>query len=402
MTIFYTIGIFLYQFTAKVFALFNHKARLMVNGHKNTFRLPESWKKDNRPCIHFHAASLGEFEQARPIIENLRKQNVDCKILLSFFSPSGYEVRKNYNLVDYVCYLPFDTPRNAKRFTKVFNPKVSVFVKYEFWYHYSQALKSNDTVLLSASSIFREDQYIFKAIGQKTLKNFDHFFVQNELSKKLLNEIGITSVQVTGDSRYDAVISTACSVKEFPEIEAFIDNQKCIVIGSSWPEDLDTIAKTLNDSNWKVIIAPHKIGAEDLDATERFFPRSVRYSRISEYINHNALIIDNFGMLTSVYKLADVSYVGGGFKTGLHNILEPAVFGSPIIIGPKYDKFQEVTNLIELGTCFSVNSQESFKSKFLKLQEESYRNEINSKNKEFISRQTGASDTVSNHIIEQL
>ena len=399
----YKIGIYLYQLLVLVCSVFSRKAKLMVEGHNKIFDLPTSWKNNPYPTIHIHAASLGEFEQARPIIEQIKSSGKEVKIILTFFSPSGYEVRKKYELADYVCYLPFDTPKQAKKFASTFKPSVSIFIKYEFWYNHAHELKKVGTILLSASTILRENQQILKTkIGKRTLRLFDFFFVQNKSTKKLLQQINITQITQTGDTRYDAVISTAKNNKEYQEIKKFIGDHNCIVIGSSWPEDLSVLVSTLLTSNWKIIIAPHEVSEKSLSTTQNIFKNSIRYSKLANHQSEQTLIIDNIGMLTSLYKLATVSYVGGGFKTGLHNILEPAVYGSPVVIGPKFDKFQEVKDLMSLGTCFSIASPKDFSRTFTKLQSNTYREMIRRKNREFIKQQSGAAKKVSEYILEQL
>ena len=402
MKLLYNTGIFTYRLLASALAPFNDKANKFTQGRSTIYtNIPSTWKDDHRKVAHFHAASLGEFEQARPVIEKFKVAFPAFKILLTFFSPSGYEVRKNYTEADYVCYLPFDTATQANKFVEVFNPTISFFVKYEFWYHISKALHKNNTHLVSFSSIFRPNQSFFKWYGKdtrETLELFNYFFVQNDISNALLHSINIERAVVTGDTRFDRVQDLCKYPKELPEIKKFVNNFPCFVIGSSWKEDLEIIAPYLNNFTQplKIIIAPHNISEKDLREIEICFSKkSVRYSKLAATSNEDILLLDNMGMLSSVYQFATFCYIGGGFKTGLHNTLEAATYGKPLIIGPHYKKFDEVINLIAMQVCFSVATTEYFGNYFDSLySDKKLRNEISNKLEEFIKQNLGASEAV--------
>jgi 3-deoxy-D-manno-octulosonic-acid transferase len=402
MKLLYNTGIFTYRILANALAPFNEKANQFIDGRAKIYTdIPTSWKKDKRKVAHFHAASLGEFEQARPVIEQFKLQFPSLKILLTFFSPSGYEVQKNYIGADYVCYLPFDTSLEAKKFTQTFNPIISFFVKYEFWFHTCQELHKNDTHLVSFSSIFREKQSFFKWYGKdtrETLHLFDYFFVQNKLSKKLLGSINIKDVSITGDTRFDRVNDLCKHPKPLTEIKEFIGDKPCFVIGSSWKEDLEVISPFLNSFNLplKTIIAPHNISANDIKQVEEVLEKSsVRYSKLTASSDEDILILDNMGMLSSVYQFATICHIGGGFKTGLHNTLEAATYGKPLIIGPHYKKFDEVINLVSLNVCLPVQTKEEFKAKFTSLYNDTtLRENISNKLEDYIQQNLGASDAI--------
>ena len=349
-------------------ALFGHeKARQMVDGWKH-------WPKEVAKLSHerftawFHAASLGEFEQARPVLEEYRRRHPDHQVLVTFFSPSGYEIRKNYDKADAICYLPMDTPRNVRRFILEANPGTVFFVKYEFWYNYLNALKGWGAKTYIFSTIFRPDQYFFKWYGgwfRKQLKTcFKHLFVQNEESLQLLKGIGIEHCSLAGDTRFDRVHQIAEAAESNEVVERWLaGNKDCVVIGgSTWPPDeeiLSRFAKT-PPRPMRLILAPHVINEEHLQAIEKLFPDSVRYSQltthISSLITKKVLIIDNIGMLSKLYRYADVAYIGGGFGVGIHNILEAVTFGKPVIFGPNYHKFKEARDIIACGGGWSVKS----------------------------------------------
>lgn len=410
MKLLYNTGVLGYRLLAKSLSSFNLKAKQFTKGRSNIYKqIPESWKKDHRKVIHFHAASLGEFEQARPVIEKFKEIFTDYKILLTFFSPSGYEVRKDYSLADYVCYLPYDTPSEAEKFTKTFNPTISFFVKYEFWYHISKALHQNGTKLISFSSIFRPTQSFFKWYGidtRATLRMFDYFFVQNDVSKELLNSISLKNVTVTGDSRFDRVYELCQNPKPLPEIKNFVNGTPCFVIGSSWKEDLAIILPFLNQfkAPLKTIIAPHNIKEEDLLYIEQHCKKStIRYSQLNDSQEHDVLIIDNMGMLSSVYQFATICHIGGAFKTGLHNTLEAATYGKPITIGPDYRKFDEAVELVDLGVCYSVTSNSEFEQQFTSLyQNKEARINISKKLDSYIQQNIGASDAIISYCKENI
>jgi len=368
MVFIYNLGVRIYQLLIAVFSTFNSKAKFFRNGRKDwESRLRESIRKDER-VIWFHCASLGEFEQGRPVIEAFRVKYPDVKILLTFFSPSGYEIRKNYSGADYIFYLPLDTYWNAIKFIEIANPIATIFVKYEFWYHYLNQLKKRKIPTYIISAIFRDDQVFFKTYGgwyRKFLHNFEHLFVQNEKSRELLASIGINNVTVAGDTRYDRVIANAKAAKVIPLIEQFTAGSKVLVAGSTWPKDEDLILEYFNTSpeNLKLIIAPHEIHAQNIEKLrERFGLKSLRYTMPNECDPRDAqiLIIDTIGILSSVYRYGTIAYIGGGFGVGIHNTLEAAVYGMPVLFGPNYQRFQEAVEQIENGTAKTVSNPQEF------------------------------------------
>ena len=370
MRVLYTIGIWFYALGVRVAALFGHeKARQMVDGWKQ-------WPKEVAKLSHerftawFHAASLGEFEQARPVLEEYRRRHPDHQILVTFFSPSGYEIRKNYDKADAICYLPMDTPRNVRRFILEADPDTVFFVKYEFWYNYLNALKGWGAKTYIFSTIFRPGQYFFKWYGgwfRKQLKTcFEHLFVQNEESLQLLKGIGIERCSLAGDTRFDRVHQIAVAAEPDAVAEHFLDGYdgKVLVAGSTWPPDEQVLAhvRETND-DWfpgRIILAPHVISEEHLQAIEKLFPDSVRYSVLKDSKDRNGskvLIIDNIGILSKLYRYADVAYIGGGFGVGIHNILEAVTFGKPVFFGPNYHKFQEARDIIACGGGWSIRGE---------------------------------------------
>jgi len=367
----YNIGIVLYGLLLKVAAIFNPKAKLFVDGRKEIFDTIEQRLKDSEGSIWFHFASLGEFEQGRPVLEQLKAINPNQKIVVTFFSPSGYEIRKNYALAD-VFYLPLDTPKNAKKFITIVKPKLAIFTKYEFWYHYFKVLNDQHIPLYLISGIFRPSQIFFKSYGsfyRGILKFVTHFFVQNEESVMLLKDIGINEVTLSGDTRFDRVYENAKTPKKLIEIEKFCGNSNVLVAGSTWPEDenkLDSLIK--KHPGWKFIIAPHEIGSSHIEQIEKLFPTAIKYSQFNLQLangsskdaasNATILIIDNIGMLSSLYQYGKIAYIGGGFGVGIHNTLEAAAFGLPVIFGPKYDKFQEAKDLININAAKSISNTE--------------------------------------------
>ncbi len=368
MVFIYNLGVRIYQLLIAVVSTFNSKAKFFRNGRKGwESRLRESIKKDDR-VVWFHCASLGEFEQGRPVIEAFKVEYPDVKILLTFFSPSGYEIRKNYPSADYIFYLPLDTYWNAIKFIDIVNPIATIFVKYEFWYHYLNQLKKRNIPTYIISAIFRNDQVFFKSYGgwyRKFLRNFEHLFVQNEKSRELLASIGLNNVTVAGDTRFDRVVANAQAAKVIPLIEQFIGNSKVIVAGSTWPKDEDLIVEYFktNPHNLKLIIAPHEIHAQNIDKLrEKFGLKSLCYTSPSECDPKDAqiLIVDTIGILSSVYRYGTIAYIGGGFGVGIHNTLEAAVFGVPVLFGPNYNRFQEAVELIEIGAACSINNHEEF------------------------------------------
>lgn len=319
--------------------------------------------------VWFHAASLGEFEQGRPIMERLRREHPELKILLTFFSPSGYEVRKNYEGADIICYLPLDTYFNARRFLNLVHPEVAFFIKYEFWWNYLHILKRRNVPVYSVSSIFRPNQVFFRWYGRtysNVLKCFTRFFVQNEVSRQLLAKLGITEVEITGDTRFDRVLQIKSQAKSLPIVEAFRQDYKVFVAGSSWPPDEDIFIKYFNGrDDWKLIIAPHVIGEDHLQQIlSKLNGKAVRYTEATpeSVADAKILIIDCFGLLSSIYGYGHVSYVGGGFGVGIHNVLEAAVWNIPVIFGPNNERFQEAQDLLASGGGRQIDGYQQFES----------------------------------------
>ncbi len=365
----YELIICLYTLGVAVASLFNPKARKMWRGGREAFRVLRDKVDGGQRYVWFHAASLGEFEQGRPIIERLRAEHPEYKILLTFFSPSGYEVRKNYEGADIVCYLPLDTYFSARKFLNLVHPEMAFFIKYEFWWNYLHILKRRGVPVYSVSSIFREGQVFFRWYGRsyrRVLKCFTRFFVQNDESKRLLATLGITNVEITGDTRFDRVLQIKRQAKKLPMVEAFKQDCKVFVAGSSWPPDEDIFIKYFNDHrDWKLIIAPHVIGDDHIrQIVGKLSRTAVRYTEATEESVGKAdcLIIDCFGLLSSIYGYGDVAYVGGGFGVGIHNVLEAAVWGMPVIFGPNNKRFQEAQDLLASGGGREVDSYSQFEA----------------------------------------
>ena len=362
----YSLGIYLMALGVRVAALFKEKLRKMVQGHRATWQMLRALSgKDT--YVWFHAASLGEFEQGRPLMERLRREHPEKKILLTFFSPSGYEVRKNYDGADLVCYLPFDTPLNARRFVKLARPEAAFFIKYEFWRNYIEALYKRGIPCYSVSSIFRENQIFFRPYGRgyaRCLSRMTHLFVQNETSRRLLEGIGVTNVDVVGDTRFDRVLDIRNAAKPLPLAERFAGCWKVLVAGSSWPQDEEIIIPYFNKHpNLKLVLAPHVVSEEHLQAIERQLARpALRYSKATPkaVAEVDCLIIDCYGLLSSIYRYASMAYVGGGFGVGIHNVPEAAVYGIPVIIGPNNKKFREAQALLRCGGCKEIAGAADF------------------------------------------
>jgi 3-deoxy-D-manno-octulosonic-acid transferase len=369
----YNLSISVLSIIYRLAALFNAKAQAFVSGRANLFyRLKSAFEKSPSSPIWIHCASLGEFEQGRPIIEALKKSDPQLKIILTFFSPSGYEVRKNYALADYVFYLPWDTATNAKKFLYITKPRMAIFIKYEFWYHYSKELNNRNIPLISACSIFRPEQIFFKWYGKfyrNILKNFTYFFVQNDNSITLLKQIEIENCSLAGDTRFDRVYDITRQAEEIEKASNFKANEKTFVIGSLWPEDLEVLAPFINSHApaIKFIIAPHEISEKFLSQIEQSLnTKTIRYSQHAENIDrYSVLLIDNIGMLSRLYRYGEFAYVGGAFGKGLHNILEAACYGIPVFFGNKnYKKFQEANELIMRGGAYAVADYEELKTQF--------------------------------------
>lgn len=366
----YSIAFSFYAVSVNIAALFNKKARLLVKGHRKIF---DTLKKDvdkNSKYLWFHASSLGEFEQGRPLIERIHKSHPECKILLTFFSPSGYEVRKDYKYADVICYMPFDIGCNVRRFFKHINIEKAFFIKYEFWPNFLKGLHKRGIDTYSVSSIFRDNQSFFKWYGKmyaKSLTYFKHLFVQDRHSKDLLAKIGIKNVSIVGDTRCDRVTEVAQAAKQYPLIEKFVNGSPTFIAGSSWPLDEQVYAPYFNDkNNWKIIIASHEIDEERLIEIEHTFAvhNPIRLSQAEDFerLEHsNCLIIDCFGMLSSIYRYGHVAYIGGGFGVGIHNILEAAVFDIPVLFGPNNQRFREAQELKKIKGGFEIEDSYTFR-----------------------------------------
>jgi len=371
VSVFYNIGIVFYGFLIRITAIFNEKAKLWVVGRKDIFsKIKSQLAAETRPVIWIHCASLGEFEQGRPIIDSLHRELKTYALVLTFFSPSGFEVRKNYPQADYIFYLPLDTSKNAKRFLTLVSPKIVIFVKYEFWLNYLKEIRKRAIPSVLMSAMFRRDQLFFKWYGQfyrQAIFTFQHIFVQDKTSVTLLNNIGVSAVTLAGDTRFDRVAEIAQHATHFPIIEKMVAGKFTLVAGSTWEKDEAIIADFFNrhkDNNLRLILAPHEINRRHLEQIEKQFQEPVLFfTQITEKTaleNARVLIIDTIGILSSVYQYGKVVFIGGGFGKGIHNILEAATFGLPVIFGPNYRKFKEAVDLIRLKGGFSVKSAKEF------------------------------------------
>lgn len=367
MKFLYNIFIVCYPIIAKIIASNNAKAKLWVAGRNNIFdQLKIAFSANHQPVIWMHCSSLGEFEQGRPVAEQLKQQYPNHKLLITFFSPSGYEVQKNYTGADWVFYLPMDNATNASKFLDIVNPSMILFVKYEFWFYYLQEAKQRNIPLLLISGIFRANQPFFKWYGsfhKQMLRCFTHVFVQNNKSQELLNGIGFTEhVSISGDTRFDRVIAIANNFSPIEAVEQFIGNSPVIVAGSTWTEDDLELAHFANThTEVKCIIAPHDISKSRLDQCLNYYKNAVLFSEWKTTLNNNhnysCLIIDNIGMLSKLYHYATICYIGGGFgNDGVHNVLEAAVYKKPVVFGPEYEKFVEATELLETDGATSIDS----------------------------------------------
>ncbi|OIN60153.1 3-deoxy-D-manno-octulosonic acid transferase [Arsenicibacter rosenii] len=415
----YHTSIYLYQGLLQLIAPLNPKAKLWVDGRRNwSEHLAGALAGNTAPVAWFHAASLGEFEQGRPVIEAFRQQYPAYKILLTFFSPSGYEVRKHYAGADIVAYLPSDTPANARRFVQLVHPAIAFFIKYEFWANYLHELRAAQVPVISFSTIFRPGQLFFKSYGgfyRSLLRHFDHILVQNEVSVRLLDSIGITRRTLAGDTRFDRVKQVADQKKEIPVAAAFrLDPSgnpvPVLVVGSAWQQDMEVLIPFLNGFTQplKVIIAPHEIHDDEIEKWRQLLHKTaVRYSQITagntqELASADVLIIDNIGMLSSLYQYGQYAYIGGAFGKGLHNILEAATFSMPLFFGPNYRKFQEAIDLIDEGGAVSVSNTQELAAAFGRLYtDEPARQKASATSRSYVVRNIGATDKVM-HIVNQL
>lgn len=406
----YNFIIHLYGFSAKILALFNKKAKLWQEGRIDFFdtfsKAISSLKIDNQPIIWFHCASLGEFEQGRPLIEQIKNDYPNYKIVLTFFSPSGYEVRKNYADADLVFYLPLDTKKNAVRFVEILQPKVVFWVKYEFWKNYLETLSERKIPVFLVSAIFRKNHFFFSFFGQfyrKVLYNFTHIFLQNETSKIHLAKINFTNVSVVGDTRLDRVLAIAKAKKTFPIIDAFAQKstKPIFICGSTWKADEVIISQFINEHKanlpYQFIIAPHEIKKEKIQELEASIQTTViKYSAatVRNIENSEILIIDNIGMLSSLYQYGKIAYIGGAFGAGLHNTLEPIVFGLPVIFGEKYQKFEEAVYLVQQKGGFSIENYEAFRAVINQLNEVEFYKKTANTAENYVLTNKGATEKI--------
>lgn len=430
----YNIAIYIYLIGVAIGSLFNKKIKKMWRGEREAVDLLKEKVDPTAKYVWFHAASLGEFEQGRPLIEQLRATHPEYKILLTFFSPSGYEVRKNYEGADIVCYLPLDTIRNARRFLRAVHPVMAFFIKYEFWYNYLHILRHRGVPVYSVSSIFRPGQVFFKWYGRnyaKVLHCITHFFVQNEVSLQLLKGIGIDEATVVGDTRFDRVLQIKEQAKELPIVEAFkgINGKgdackgalaedackddlsengckgcKVFVAGSSWQPDEDIFIRFFNDhSDWKLIIAPHVIGEDHLAyILDKLQMKAVRYTQATEQSAAEArcLIIDCFGLLSTIYRYGEIAYVGGGFGVGIHNVPEAAVWGVPVLFGPNNKRFQEAQDLLACKGSFEVTDYDSFNTIISRLiSDDKFRHQCGEASANYVKSRSGANDIIMKSVV---
>jgi 3-deoxy-D-manno-octulosonic-acid transferase len=403
MTFIYSTLLAIYSFLVLFASLFNKKAKSWIDGRKNIFERLEIAIGNQRNIVWFHSASLGEFEQGRPVIEDLKLRNPNVKILVTFYSPSGYEIRKNYPLADFIFYLPVDFKRNAERFLDIVKPSAVYFIKYEFWHNYLNSIHSRKIPVYCFSANFRPGQAFFKWYGawyKQVLYCFNHIFVQNEQSKALLKTIGLNNVTVTGDTRFDRVFQIASQTKILPVVDQFKNSKPIIIAGSTWPADEANLIRYINqcEIDCKFIIAPHEIHESEIEQLVAEIKHPVlRFSQSTGQIpsNFKVLVIDNIGMLSSIYQYGNCAYIGGGFGKGIHNILEAATFGLPVIFGPKYQKFQEAIDLIHREGAFAVANFDSLKSILDKLMtNETALSKSNNICKQYVADNVGATKKI--------
>ncbi|HLN72082.1 MAG: 3-deoxy-D-manno-octulosonic acid transferase [Methylococcaceae bacterium] len=404
MMLLYNLSIFIYSILIKLASPFNLKASQINKGRQRVFKELASKINHQKPVIWVHCASLGEFEQGRPLIEAIKKDHPHYQICLTFFSPSGYEIRKNYELADCICYLPADTKSNARKLIKLINPEKVFFIKYEFWFHYINELKKNSIPLYLVSAIFRENQLFFKNSPwagwyRKMLLGFTHFFVQDDQSVALLATLGLKNTTRAGDTRFDRVAGIAQNGKQLPLIEKFKADQLLVVAGSSWKPDEELLAGYIHSNpEVKFIIAPHETKRTNIERLINLLKTSVicyTQARPETIQNHQVLIIDTIGLLSSIYRYADVAYIGGGFGVGIHNTLEAAVFGMPILFGPNYLKFNEATSMVKLQVAYPVNNPDELNTVLGSLLSDSSKREaIAGKCISYTEQNLGATNTI--------
>jgi len=403
MILLYNIGIRMYYLYVLLGSLLNKKARLWIRGRHNVFHSIAKEFKQGDKVIWFHCSSLGEFEQGRPVLEEMKIRKPDHKILLTFFSPSGYEVRKNYQSANLICYLPLDTKRNARKFIGMVRPASVYFVKYEYWYNFITRLSSENIPVYVFSSIFRSSQIFFRSYGllfRNMLKKISHIFVQDQESKDRLQNIGITHVSITGDTRFDRVYAIALTSKEIPEMLSFKKNHTVLIAGSTWPDDEDLLMQYINESDegLKFIIAPHEIHESGLIRLEKTIQKKcLRFTSLNTSSADQAdiILVDTIGFLASLYRYGDIALIGGGFGKGIHNILEAATFGMPIVFGPNYKQFREAVEMIGVGAAFSVNDYHSFSYILKKLvSDKIILSDTALKAREYVAGNTGATKRI--------
>ena len=416
MTVLYDTAIFFYHLAIHIYSHFNSKAKLWVEGRKNIFTKLRSAIKGDEKIAWFHCASMGEFEQGRPVIEAFRDEFPQFKILLTFFSPSGYEVRKNHESVDHVFYLPIDTKNNAEKFIDIVNPTIAVFIKYEFWYHYLNTLHNRQIPTFLVSAIFRHNQHFFRWYGtlfRKILRNLTRIFVQDEVSQTVLDSIGLKNYAISGDTRFDRVYEIAMQVEEIPLVQQFKQDKKLFIAGSTWKEDENLLIEFINNNitdlpagqaGLKFIIAPHEIKEENIQRImSQIKHKTIRFSEAKddEISNAKVLIIDNIGMLSRLYQYGDIAYIGGGLGKGIHNILEAAAFGMPVVFGPNYHKFREANDLIEKGGAFSIKNYTELENKIRFLLSDVYVLKMASEiSRNYVKCKRGATGMILDHVRE--
>jgi 3-deoxy-D-manno-octulosonic-acid transferase len=405
----YEIFIILGYFFAQPFRIFSSKTNLFFEGRKNSFKILREEVNPTDKNIWFHVASLGEFEIAKPIIESLKSKIDDLKIIVTFFSPSGLENSKDYKFADSIVYLPIDLSVNAKKFIKIVNPKVAVFIKNDIWSNYIYYLKQNNSIIYSVSSKFAESQFYFKFYGiwfLEKLRNINYFYVQDFDSKNILEKYSLKNISISGDSRFSSVMKTLDENKNIKNIEKFIDNKKCLIAGSVWEKDIDLINKVVMENNIKSIIAPHDISSSFIKKLESLYRNNVvKFSCLNskDDFNKKILIIDSIGSLKYIYKYGYVSYIGGGMSNnGLHNILEPAVFSCPVIIGKNYKGFSEAEDLIELGGVYSVKNSNEFSKVFSELDNTELRIKSGKINLNYILKSVEKNSKILNSLLKSL
>ncbi|QHS54437.1 3-deoxy-D-manno-octulosonic acid transferase [Mucilaginibacter sp. 14171R-50] len=403
MILLYNIGIYLYYILIHIVSVFNNKAKLWINGRREQHIQPSV------SGIWFHFASLGEFEQGRPVLEKMKLSYPQHKIIITFFSPSGYQIRKNTPLADAVYYLPLDTPANARKFINTIRPVMAIFTKYEYWYHFFNELHKQHVPLYIISGIFRPRQVFFRWYGglhRKMLKMVTWYFLQDVPSKHLLHDVGITNVTISGDTRFDRVWANAQQPKALPEIAAFKAGQKLFIAGSTWPADEKLLADLVaHHPDWKFIIAPHEISEDKINGLMNILPKNntLKYSQLTTHHSPlTTLVIDNIGMLSALYQYADIAYIGGGFGAGIHNTLEAAAFGMPVIFGPRYAKFKEARDLVDIRAGFSITNQEELNSIAGTLMNDDAARLIAANlAKNYVQQHIGATDTIMGYIKER-